>query len=129
MVGGVERYDRFVSSWVQELLRNFPVVMIQGARQVGKSTLTQMLDNPVGTQFVTMDDELDRHFVEDDPAAFLSQDAPRVVIDEIQRVPELILAIKRHVDRHDRPGQLILTGSANLLRIPGAEDSLAGRAV
>ena len=44
MVGGVERYDRFVSSWVQELLRNFPVVMIQGARQVGKSTLTQMLD-------------------------------------------------------------------------------------
>ena len=109
MVGGVERYDRFVSSWVQELLRNFPVVMIQGARQVGKSTLTQMLDNPVGTQFVTMDDELDRHFVEDDPAAFLSQDAPRVVIDEIQRVPELILAIKRHVDRHDRPGPVSYT--------------------
>lgn len=116
-------------AWVQELLGVSPIVVIEGARQVGKSTLISMLDDG-STSFATMDDEIVRAYAHDNPIGFLnSAGSGRLAIDEIQRCPELILPLKAVVDEERRPGRFILTGSANLLRIPGAEDSLAGRAM
>ena len=121
--------QRNITAWVQELLDISPIVVIEGARQVGKSTLTGMIDN-ANTTFTTMDDDLTRTFAHDDPAGFLSSAKEgRLVIDEIQRCPELILPLKAVVDNDRRPGRFVLTGSANLLRLPGAQESLAGRAM
>lgn len=106
-----------------------PVVVIEGARQVGKSTLAGLLSQVDATS-VTMDDEVVRLAAQDDPVGFLRSAGDRqMVIDEIQRCPELILPLKAEIDRDRRPGRFVLTGSVNLLRIPGAEDSLAGRAM
>lgn len=121
--------QRNITAWVQELLDISPIVVIEGARQVGKSTLTGMIDN-ANTTFTTMDDDLTRTFAHDDPAGFLSSAKEgRLVIAEIQRCPELILPLKAVVDNDRRPGRFVLTGSANLLRLPGAQDSFAGRAM
>ena len=104
------------------------VLVIEGARQVGKSTLVSMLGDE-DTTYVTMDDDVVRGFAQRDPVGLLRSGGGRLVIDEIQRCPELILPLKMEVDRDRRPGRFVLTGSANLLRVPGAEDSLAGRAM
>lgn len=105
------------------------MVVVEGARQVGKSTLASMIGDD-DTVFVTLDDDVTRAFARDDPVGFLSlAGTGRLVIDEVQRCPELILPLKAVVDRDRRPGRFVLTGSANLLRVPGAEDSLAGRAI
>jgi predicted AAA+ superfamily ATPase len=120
---------RNISPWVRDLLGASPVVVIEGARQVGKSTLASMLAD-AGMVFTTMDDDVVRAFARDDPVGFLqSAGSECLVVDEIQRCPELILPLKMEVDRDRRPGRFLLTGSANLLRVPGAEDSLAGRAI
>ncbi|MGH3999921.1 MAG: ATP-binding protein [Pseudonocardiaceae bacterium] len=106
--------------------------MIEGARQVGKSTLTTMVgssrDSPV--RYVTFDDAVQRGAALDDPDAFVDQENDGLlVLDEIQRVPELILPIKAAIDRDRRPGRFLMTGSADLLRLERTPDSLAGRAV
>ncbi|MDO5533122.1 MAG: ATP-binding protein [Propionibacteriaceae bacterium] len=125
----MELVERHLTSWARELLDATPVLVIEGARQVGKSTLAAML-SPESAVLTTMDDELTRTFASDDPAGFLASAGDRrLVVDEIQRCPELILPLKAAVDRDRTPGRFILTGSANLLRLPGAEDSLAGRAM
>lgn len=119
---------RNVESWAREVLGVSPVLVIEGARQVGKSTLVSMLGDE-DTTYVTMDDDVVRGFAQRDPVGLLRSGGGRLVIDEIQRCPELILPLKMEVDRDRRPGRFVLTGSANLLRVPGAEDSLAGRAM
>lgn len=115
---------------MSELLCTSPIVVVEGARQVGKSTLVGMVA-PETAVHTTMDDEVTRAFASDDPVGFLRSAGPDglLTIDEIQRCPELILPLKAEVDRDRRPGRFLLTGSANLLRLPGAEDSLAGRAM
>lgn len=119
-------------NWANELLDTFPALVIEGARQVGKSTLAAMLGELRGSdvRYVSFDDAVQRGAVLDDPEAFVDQ-APDglVVLDEIQRVPEIILPIKASIDRDRRPGRFILTGSADLLRLERTPDSLAGRAV
>ena len=113
-----------------ELLQFSPVVVVEGARQVGKSTLAAMLGDPGEAMQVTMDDPLARQLAREDPVGFLQQAGERrIIIDEVHRTPELVLPLKYIVDLDPRPGRFILTGSANLLRVPGAEDSLAGRAL
>lgn len=125
----MELVKRNVSAWVSDLLEVSPIVVIEGARQVGKSTLASTLVDE-STTSTTMDDDVTRTYAHDDPSGFLaSAGEGRLVIDEIQRCPELILPLKAAVDRDRRPGRFVLTGSANLLRLPGAEDSLAGRAM
>lgn len=120
---------RHLMPWVQELLTVSPVVVVEGARQTGKSTLLRMLGGD-DTLHLTMDDDVTRAFAQDDPVGLLrSGGQRRLVIDEVQRCPELVLPLKAEVDRDRRPGRFLLTGSANLLRVPGAEDSLAGRAM
>jgi len=112
-----------------ESLADTRIVVVQGARQVGKTTLVTGVVERLGGRLVTLDDDLTREGAEADPAGFLQQ-SPRglLAIDEVQRVPGLVLALKVAVDRDPRPGRFLLTGSANLLRLPAMHDSLAGRA-
>lgn len=109
-------------------LADTPVVAINGARQVGKSTLARQLWQRAGGQVVTLDDETQRDAALADPRGFVERkfDGP-LIIDEVQRVPELFRAVKAAVDRDRRPGRFILTGSTRLLSEPGFADALVGR--
>ncbi|MCI1748333.1 MAG: ATP-binding protein [Acidipropionibacterium sp.] len=103
--------------------------MIQGARQVGKTTLVRSIADELDGRLITFDDELTREAAQADPQGFLrAADDGFLAIDEVQRVPGIVLALKLAVDRNTRPGQFLLTGSADLLRLPATGDSLAGRA-
>lgn len=122
-------HPRHVERLLREALSDTPVVTLQGARQTGKSTLVSKLAESFGASLFTMDDAATRSAAETDPTGFVeSVGAGLVVLDEIQRMPGVILPIKASVDADRRPGRFLLTGSADLLRVPGAEDSLAGRA-
>lgn len=105
-----------------------PVVVLQGARQTGKSTLVQEVAADRGARVLTLDDAATRQAAEADPESFVGHADGLLVLDEIQRAPELVLAIKAAVDRKRMAGRFLLTGSADLIRVPGSEDSLAGRA-
>ncbi len=110
-----------------EMLEHFPGIVIDGARQVGKSTLAIAIAQP-GSVYMTLDDEQTRAAAIADQAGFVAQAGERqMIIDEIQHVPELALAVKASIDRDRRPGRFILTGSSSLLRLRGTSDSLAGR--
>ena len=120
---------RHVMPWLEESLADTRVVVVQGARQVGKTTLVTQVVSQLGGRLATLDDDLTRAAAQADPAGFLQQNPGGLLaIDEVQRVPALVLALKLAVDRDPRPGQFLLTGSANLLRLPAMQDSLAGRA-
>lgn len=102
--------------------------MVMGARQVGKSTLTQQIashDHPAET--LTLDDKATRDAATNDPTAFVAGLTRPALIDEVQRAPELLLAIKESVDSDRRPGRFLLTGSANILTAPNVYEALTGR--
>jgi predicted AAA+ superfamily ATPase len=120
---------RNVTGLVLESLTDTRVVVVQGARQVGKTTLVTDVVERLNGRLVTLDDEVTRVAAATDPGGFLRQFPDGLlVIDEVQRAPSLIPALKLQVDRDRRPGRFLLTGSANLLRMPAMQDSLAGRA-
>lgn len=108
-----------------EALDDSPVVLINGARQTGKSTLVQIL-RP-GMRYLTLDDPVVLAAAQADPFGFISSQQNPICLDEIQRAPELFLAIKAEVDKNRTPGRFLLTGSANVLLLPQMADSLAGR--
>lgn len=119
---------RHVRPRVIEALGDTRIVVIQGARQVGKTTLIQDIVNERGGRLVSFDDPATAQGAREDPVGFLGVEPDRLLaIDEVQRVPELILALKYTVDRDRRPGRFLVTGSANLLTLPVVQDSLAGR--
>lgn len=121
-------YQRHASSIVSEHLAYFPAVLIEGARQVGKSTMARAMFKDGESKYLTLDDEATRDAAIADPAGFVDSFAEgTLIIDEIQRLPELTLAIKASIDRDRRPGRFLLTGSSSLLRVRGTQDSLAGR--
>lgn len=103
-----------------------PALVITGARQSGKSTLVEELLSG-SRRFFTFDDLDTQETARRDPDALVSGDTP-VTLDEVQRAPGILLAVKRAIDRERRPGQFILTGSANLLLMGQVSESLAGRA-
>ena len=118
-------YPRLIESRVSEALADTPVVMIVGPRQAGKTTLVrQMADQE--RRYFTLDDALTLLAAKEDPVGMI-RGLDRAVIDEIQRAPQLLLAIKKTVDEDRRPGRFLLTGSANLMALPTVADSLAGR--
>lgn len=120
--------DRHAKSLINEALADTRIVVIQGARQVGKSTLAQEVLRP-DDRYVTLDAPTELAAANADPTSYAQQLSDRcLAIDEVQKVPALVPAIKAVVDRDQRPGRFLLTGSANLLRLPTTEDSLAGRA-
>lgn len=119
---------RFAQRLVEETLADTPITVIQGARQVGKSTLARTVVQERKARVVSLDTQATYNAARADPDAFVRQSAGLLVIDEVQRVPQLIRAMKDAVEEDRRPGRFLITGSANLLRIPGTEESLAGRA-
>ena len=118
-------YPRYSEFAVREALGDTPVVSVNGPRQSGKTTLAQQIVDS-NRKFLSLDDEITLKSARDDPSGFIKQ-LDRAAIDEIQRVPELMRAIKYSVDRDDRPGRFLLTGSAQILRLPKIKESLAGR--
>jgi predicted AAA+ superfamily ATPase len=118
---------RHAEAQVAEALADTRIVAVEGPRQAGKSTLCTKIAAERGMGVVTLDDANTRRSAGDDPAGFLAGLGERVFIDELQRVPELVLALKSVVDRDVRPGRFLVSGSANLLLAPRVGDSLAGR--
>jgi len=120
--------DRKVRSVVVEALGYSRVVFLQGARQVGKSTLAQQvfIGERSGST-ATLDDQVTREAAAADPDGFIAGLPAPAVIDEVQLVPDLLYAIKRVVDDDPGPGRFLLTGSANVLTAPKVSESLAGR--
>lgn len=142
----MELYPRFVDSRVRNALSDTRVVLLSGPRQAGKTTLVRDLSSkelvtgsglelvteggvPLVTEgmaFYTLDNTTTLEAAEQDPVGFI-RGIDRAVIDEIQRAPKLLLAIKESVDTDRRPGRFLLTGSTNLMTLPSVADSLAGR--
>lgn len=120
-------FSRHAERMAAEALADTRVVVVNGARQVGKSTLAELIvARSAGAHALYLDDKAVRAAAEADPSAFVRHDG-LLMIDEIQRVPELLLAIKREVDRDPRPGKFLLTGSARLLGLRDLPDALPGR--
>ena len=113
---------------VEAALADTRVVMVAGARQVGKSTLVGELARERRAVVRTLDDHGTRELARADPRGFIAGLGDGlVVIDEVQRAPDTLLAIKMEVDRDPRPGRFLLTGSANILTLPAIADALTGR--
>jgi len=109
-------------------LASMPVVVVTGLRQSGKSTFLQYEKGLAGRRYLTLDDPAQLAAARSDPEAFVRSDSP-LTIDEAQKCPELLTAIKREVDRARRPGRFLLSGSANFALLKGITESLAGRAL
>ena len=140
---GVQLIPRFAARRLAEALADSPAVLIHGPRQCGKTTLAQALCAPSylpgassadaadadGQRhaYLTLDDRATLAAANADPVGFVADLPPRAVLDEVQRVPELMSAIKVAIDRDRRPGRFVLTGSTNVLSLPRLADSLAGR--
>ena len=136
-----ELHPRFIESRLVEALDDSPVVLIQGPRQCGKTTLAQMVCAPEllrgrggsgvaasrGYSYLSLDDDSVRAGAETDPMGFISDLPERVILDEVQRVPGLFTGLKLEIDRRRVPGRFVLTGSTNVLAVPTVQDSLAGR--
>ena len=144
-------YPRYIGQRLVEALEDSPVVLIQGPRQCGKTTLAQMLCAPASLSrrdalrvsralppgfltvetrdygYISFDDDVARAGAEADPMGFVGNLPEKIILDEVQRVPWLFAALKMEVDRKRVPGRFVLTGSADVLRVPTIQDSLAGR--
>lgn len=118
-------HPRYLQKQVLDALNDTPVVCTLGPRQVGKTTLARQLQP--GRSYISFDDTTLLAAARFDPIGFVAGLPEQVTLDEVQRVPELLMAIKLAVDNDRRPGRFILTGSANLLLLPGVQESLAGR--
>jgi len=116
---------RYAEGAIREALADTRVVAISGPRQAGETTLARKITGRERT-FLTLDDAALLASARRDPNG-LVRSLDTAVIDEIQRAPELLLAIKQSVDEDPRPGRFLITGSANLQAIPRTQDSLAGR--
>lgn len=118
-------YSRFIERQLRQALLDTRVVLITGPRQAGKTTLAEKLASD-DMPFLTLDDDTTLDTAQRDPVGFV-RGLDRAIVDEVQRAPRLLLAIKRSVDIDKRPGRFVLTGSANLMTLPQVADSLAGR--
>jgi predicted AAA+ superfamily ATPase len=118
-------YERFIRGRLAEALGDTPVVLLVGPRRAGKTTLARSMSDG-GRAYMTLDDRTTLEAARSDPVAFV-RGLDLAIVDEVQRVPELMLAIKKAVDDDYRPGRFLLAGSANVMTLPRVADSLAGR--
>lgn len=118
-------YKRLLDPRLREALSDTPVVLVVGPRRAGKTTLVQDVGSDDRT-YITLDDQTVLEAAIADPAGFV-RGLDTATIDEVQRAPELLLAIKKSIDEDYRPGRFLLTGSANVMTLPKVADSLAGR--
>ena len=124
----MSRYlPRTLGNFFRKADKQFPVLLVTGARQVGKTTFAQNLRDKARA-YVTLDDPTLRNLAKEDPALFLQRFRPPVLIDEFQYAPELLPYIKMAVDHSRKPGLFWLTGSQQFLVMKGVSESLAGRA-
>jgi predicted AAA+ superfamily ATPase len=124
-----ERYcARDIAGTVLQAIENMPVVVVTGMRQTGKSTFLQKQPELSGRRYVSLDDFNQLEAARRDPDGFVDTGEP-ITIDEAQKCPELLVAIKRVVDKKRIPGQFLLSGSSNFSMLKGVSESLAGRAV
>lgn len=112
---------------VAQVTQEYPVVLVTGPRQVGKTTMLQKLMEGTARSYVTLDDLNERSLAKSDPELFLQLHKPPVLIDEVQYAPELFTYIKVHVDKYHEPGAFWLTGSQVYKLMQGVQESLAGR--
>ena len=121
-------YPRRLTPLLEAACLDTPVVLVNGARQTGKTTLVQELREETSPRtYLTLDDSVTLATARADPQGFVQNLPERVVLDEVQHCPELFRAIKLQVDRNRAPGRFVLTGSANILLLPKLSESLAGR--
>ena len=125
MVANKSLYPRLLIPVIREAMTDTPVVCLLGPRQSGKTTLAQTL--APDRAFVSLDEKSYYKVATEDPVGFVASLPDAVTLDEVQRAPDLLPAIKRVVDRDRRSGRFLLTGSANLLLLPKVTESLAGR--
>lgn len=118
--------QRHLAGEVRAALRDTPVVLIQGARQTGKTTLVRSLDSG-GRTYLSLDEAATLAAARSDPAGFINGLSGDTTLDEIQKAPELLAAMKLAIDRERWPGRFLLTGSASVLLVPKVSESLAGR--
>lgn len=123
----ITQFKRNIMPVIEKAITRSRVILLNGARQVGKTTLANEISKRKDYSYFTFDDELTYLAAVGNPSGFISEIKKPVILDEIQRVPELFLAIKKEVDQNPDPGKFLLTGSANALLIPKLGDSLAGR--
>ncbi|MBK6294709.1 MAG: ATP-binding protein [Rhodoferax sp.] len=122
---GTPAISRHVQAKIAIALQDTRVVLIVGPRQAGKTTLARQYATPE-RPYITLDDPATLAAARSDPAGFV-RGLKQAVIDEVQRAPDLLLAIKESVDKDQAPGRFLLTGSTNLMAMPLVADSLAGR--
>lgn len=126
-MAGAILHPRVVATRLVEALGDSPVVLVHGPRQCGKTTLARMVGERRGYTYISFDDRVSLEAARSDPAGFVADLPERVILDEVQHVPELFAPMKAAVDRRRIPGRFLLTGSANVLLVPRLADSLAGR--
>jgi predicted AAA+ superfamily ATPase len=130
----IQYFSRWLNPVIQSSLEVTPALFVNGPRQAGKSTLVkQFTQTPVNAHYVSFDDLSTRAAAENDPLAFLKNFKSPVIIDEVQLVPSLFRSLKLLIDgqrqenRQKANGHFILTGSTNIMALPGLADSLVGR--
>ena len=122
-------YPRYLADRILDALTAFRVVVVNGPRQSGKSTLLTLLADAAGAELVSLDDRANLRAARTDPAGFVQDRGRPLFIDEVQRGGDpLVLAIKSQVDRDPRPGRFVVSGSSRFLTVPTLSESLAGRA-
>jgi hypothetical protein len=120
----ISLYPRHLDALLRESLQDTPAVLVNGPRQCGKTTLVRQFEGEMA--YFSLDDPALLAAVRADPLGFVKR-LDRAIIDEVQRAPQLLLALKLVIDQDRRPGRFLLTGSANLMALPQIADSLAGR--
>lgn len=120
-------YPRFIRDVLQTRREFFPVILLVGPRQSGKTTLTKKMGKELGIEYASFDDINNLIGVQLDPIGYLDSFKKPLILDEVQRAPEIFLPIKVDVDTHRYPGRYLLTGSANPLLVPKVGDALTGR--
>jgi uncharacterized protein len=120
--------DRNIREMVVEALTEARAVCLLGPRQAGKSTLARAIgEREHPARYLTLDDDGTRRSALEDPTGFIAGVSGATVIDEVQRAPDLMLAIKERLDTNNERGQFLLAGSANILTLPTIADALPGR--
>lgn len=121
-------FERDISQEILAALKSMPVVVLTGLRQTGKSTFLQKQKEISNRRYITFDDFAHLEAAREDPDGLVDSKEP-LTIDEAQKCPEILIAIKKRVDKKRTPGQYLLSGSANFNLLREISESLAGRAI
>ncbi|OYU70440.1 MAG: AAA family ATPase [Alphaproteobacteria bacterium PA2] len=122
-------FERWQAGTIREGLSQSRVLLLEGPRQCGKTTLAKLIGEDPGARAIyrTLDDQTLLNAALEDPHGFVAHGDQLMIIDEVQRAPQLLAAVKKDVDENQKPGRFLLTGSANIMTLPKVKESLAGR--